>query len=324
MYKQYLAPGENVIILPYNLNGDSMLWQAQANMYFNMVQGWTGFPLTPAQFENWPIVQAMNDNIGLPDADLQLKAFLANYGVRMIIVANDSSTWRYHFDDLTPGAFTRASVSSDDRELWHSWMATLGIKPEEAGDVLIYRIDPDLLAAYKQLDAMQLTLTDAEYRFSEVLTAAAQYVQAGYDPAKLSPVRAMKLHLLPAELISRDFMSRNSERSPMQTHLLLARDDRGYIATGVVAPYSILQQLVKKFGADANRIRYLSMEPPYDLVEKSAGGAQLMLIMSFDRANLLKEAARLGATAGRATAIPLHDRSDFRPTEVHPRDLGSR
>ena len=46
-YKEYLAPGENLIILPYNLNGDSMLWQAEANMYFNMVQGWTGFPLTP-------------------------------------------------------------------------------------------------------------------------------------------------------------------------------------------------------------------------------------------------------------------------------------
>ena len=50
-YRQYLSPGENVIILPYGINGDAMLWQATSNMYFNMVQGWTGFPLVPAEFE---------------------------------------------------------------------------------------------------------------------------------------------------------------------------------------------------------------------------------------------------------------------------------
>ena len=86
----------------------------------------------------------------------------------------------------------------------------------------------------------------------------------------------------------------------MQTHLLLARDDDGYIAAGVVAPYSILQQLLKEFGARANKIHFLSMEPPYDLVEKPAGQAQLMLILSFDRTNLLKVGAQLGATASQA------------------------
>jgi hypothetical protein len=268
-----------------------------------MVQGWTGFPLNPAQFENWPLVQALNDNIGLPDAGLQLKAFLANYEVGAIIVANDCfCTWRYQFNDYTPGAWTRAGVSSHDRELWNSWLATLGVKPVVAGDVLLYKVDPQQLAAYKQFNAMQLKLVDAEYRFSAVLAAAAKYVQAGYDPGQLSPVRAMELHLLPAELISRDFLSRRPERSPIQTRLLLARDDDGYIATGVVAPYSILQQLVKKFGADANKIRYVSMEPPFGLVEKPSDGPQLMLIMSFDRANLLKEAAQLEVTASRGSS----------------------
>ena len=278
----------------------------------------------PAQFENWPIVQAMNDNTGLPDAGLQLKAFLANYNVRAIIVATDCSTWRYHFDDLTPGRFIRASVSSDDRELWHSWMATLGVQPEETGDVLLYKIDPTELAAYKKLDPMQLKLADAEYRFAALLAAGARYVEAGFDLAKLTPVRATELHLLPAEMISRDFLSRRPERSPMQTHLLLARDDDGYIAAGVVAPYSILQQLVKKFGANASKIRYLSMEPPYDLVEKPAEGPQLMLIMSFDRANLLKESAQVEAIAGQVPPIPEHNRTGLLRPEDRFSDLGSR
>jgi hypothetical protein len=144
---------------------------------------------------------------------------------------------------------------------------------------------------------MQLKLADAEYRFAAVLTAGAEYVQARYDLAELSPVRAMELHLLPADLISQDFLSRDPESSPIQRQLLLARDDHGYIVAGVTAPYNVLRQLVKTFGEHAVKIEYLSMEPPYGLVERPSGEMQLLLIISFNRANLQIEAARIKMTA---------------------------
>ena len=305
MYKQYLAPGDPVIILPYSINGDSMLWQAESNMYFAMVQGWTGFPLAPAQFENWPIVQTLIDNIALPDPGPQLKAFIANYGVRAIIVADACAcTWQYHSNDVAPGAWTRASVSDHDRQLWKGWLSTLGTEPIAAGGVLLYKLNPQQFTAYKQLTAIQLKLVDAEFRLAAVITAAARYVQTGQDLSRLSPIRAIELRLLSAELISHDFSTRLPERAPIQSQLLLSGAKDGNIVVGVVAPYSVLAQLVKKFGAHAAETHFLAMEPPFALVDKPSGGMPLLLLMSFSRANLLSEAAHIDPAAGRALLTP--------------------
>ena len=301
MYKQYLAPGDRVIILPYSINGDSMLWQAESNMYFDMVQGWTGFPLTPTQFENWPIVQGLIDNIALPNPGLQLKAFIANYGVRAIIVADTCAcTWQHRSNEVAPGAWSRASVSDRDRQLWKDWLSTLGAEPVAAGGVLLYKINPQQFIAYKPLTAVQLKLVDAEYRLAAVIAAGARYVQAGHDLSRLSPVRAMELRLLPAELISHDFSTAHPESSPIQSQLLLSEASDGNILVGVIAPYSVLAQLVKKFGAHARETHFLAMEPPFALIDKPSGEMPLLLLMSFNRANLLLEAARIGPAAGRA------------------------
>ena len=53
-YRKYLSPGETVIALPYWMLGNSMLWQAQTDMYFRMAGAWTGPP--PFEFaDRWPI-----------------------------------------------------------------------------------------------------------------------------------------------------------------------------------------------------------------------------------------------------------------------------
>lgn len=314
MYKQYLSPGDRVIILPYSINGDSMLWQAQSNMYFDMVQGWTGFPLAPAQFEDWPIVQVMIDNIDLPEPGPQLKAFVANYDVRAIIMADDCAcTWQYHPNDLAIGAWTRASVSSHDRQLWNGWLSTLGIEPTRVGNILFYKINPQQFSAYKDLTAMHLKLVDAEYRLSALITAGARYVQSGQDLSKLSPVRAMELHLLPAKLISQDVSTRRPQHTPIQSQLLLTKSDDGNIVVGVVAPYSILEQLVMKFGAHATDAHFLSMDPPFVPVRKPSGGMPLLLFMSFDRASLLSEASRIDPTKSQAF-LTLRENRARRPT----------
>ena len=36
LYRQYLAPGETVMVLPYGYLGEGMLWQAATGFYFRM------------------------------------------------------------------------------------------------------------------------------------------------------------------------------------------------------------------------------------------------------------------------------------------------
>jgi hypothetical protein len=43
-YRHYLSRREIVLILPYSYTGNSMLWQAQAHMYFDMAGGTTQPP----------------------------------------------------------------------------------------------------------------------------------------------------------------------------------------------------------------------------------------------------------------------------------------
>ncbi len=40
LYRRYIAPGANVLVTPYFILGNSMLWQAQTEMYFRMAGGW--------------------------------------------------------------------------------------------------------------------------------------------------------------------------------------------------------------------------------------------------------------------------------------------
>ena len=44
LYAKYLSPGETVVVLPYGINGNSMLWQLQSGWYFRMAGGYAGQP----------------------------------------------------------------------------------------------------------------------------------------------------------------------------------------------------------------------------------------------------------------------------------------
>jgi len=58
-----------------------------------MAGGYTG--VMPPEFESWPIVDAMYAGVYLPDAENQLKAFLANHDVSAVIVSdNEKDAWR--------------------------------------------------------------------------------------------------------------------------------------------------------------------------------------------------------------------------------------
>ena len=56
-YRDDVAPGANLLILPYGIDGNSDLWQSRDKMYYRMAGGYVGpSPAIPAQYQPWPIV----------------------------------------------------------------------------------------------------------------------------------------------------------------------------------------------------------------------------------------------------------------------------
>ncbi|MGO9266827.1 MAG: hypothetical protein ACLQBA_18430 [Candidatus Binataceae bacterium] len=78
LYRQYLSLNDNVVVLPYCFLSNSDMWQANTRMYFRMAGGYLGWlPSVPADFQNFPIVPALEQLAPIPDAALQLKVFIA-------------------------------------------------------------------------------------------------------------------------------------------------------------------------------------------------------------------------------------------------------
>ena len=296
LYRQYLAPGENVIIIPYSVNGDAMLWQAFSNMYFNMVQGWTGFPLVPAEFENWPIMDALLPNVDIPGFGVQLRAFLAKYNVSAVIVAEQGDcTWQYLPRRFAPRTWSRAPISEHDLDLWRGWFSSMGVAPIHVGGVMLYKTPLEWLAAKNSVGVMKLKSAEEEQRFPVILKAAADYVQS-HNPADLSPVHAVEANVLPSNWISQDLLYPDPETAPLQSNIVLSGEDNANIAVGLVAPYDAVKSIVAKYSGLASSVSYLSMDVPHVVVkDPGATTAPLLLIMTFDRESLIEEAAKINS-----------------------------
>lgn len=113
LYRTYLSPGEHVLVIPFGGNGKSMLWQAQTDMYFRMVGGWTG--MAPVEFQHWPILRTFYFEAPIPQQGEQLKLFLAAHRVGKIVVDERS------------------------RQPWEGFLSVLGVQPLRIGGVLLYR-----------------------------------------------------------------------------------------------------------------------------------------------------------------------------------------
>ncbi len=121
IYKSYLREGEIVIIFPYGYNGTSMLWQAEAGMYFKMAGGYVG--LTPKEFTDWPIVHTFYSGVLVPNYTEELKRFLVSHDVGTVIIENSA-----------PRVFFQL-------------FNTLGIQSQEVDGVTLYQIPPGILSA---------------------------------------------------------------------------------------------------------------------------------------------------------------------------------
>ncbi|MGH7813055.1 MAG: hypothetical protein ACREQI_03530 [Candidatus Binataceae bacterium] len=172
MYRKYLRRGENVLVIPYGWRGDSMLWQAESNMYFRMVGGWTG--LYPKEFDEWPVFHAFLFTTYLPDAEEQLGAFMAHHQVTAAVVADDDP-------DAVPWKPILANFSSD---------------VHAAGGVTIYRLLPSTLKPYSHISASIMRRRAATATIESLLAAAGGWLAAGHRLAQLDPAKAAAAGLL--------------------------------------------------------------------------------------------------------------------------------
>lgn len=256
-YRQALAPGETVVILPYGARGYSMLWQAESGMYFRMAGGWTS--IMPREFQSWPAVNAMWFSSYIPGFTDQLKAFLANHDAATVI------------------------ITDDQRAMWDPLMAPLGLSPIPTGGVEIYRVPPGDLAPWHNVTAIEMERRCDAARFDELLVAARSYLGNGGRLDQLTPRRAQALGLLaPHSTNDADIRTGNG--------LFLGPLGNGLVGVGVVGSYEALRPLIAKYRPNAARIYF---PYPRELTDPPYGNPFMrLLVMTFDRDALARAAAK--------------------------------
>ncbi|MGH7933876.1 MAG: hypothetical protein ACREQN_12035 [Candidatus Binataceae bacterium] len=270
LYRQYLRPHETVVVLPYGMRGNSMLWQAESGMYFRMAGGYTG--RLPTAFAQWPVVKVLLEGAYLPNASGQFDAFLAAHGVTAVIV-----------DDR-------------DQKLYAPFMAGTGMTPLDVGGVQLYRIPPDIRAPYKNVTAIAMEQRAQRDRFDLAVVAAQRYLPGGGDASHLNAAAAKDATLarwfvgprgLPNWIIERP-----DPHPQFDGGIWIAPSGSDDIAVGVNGGYAAVSPLIEEYGADAKTIHY-----PYPKIY-SPGDADTYgwLVMIFDRKELADTAARIEAS----------------------------
>ncbi|MGH7915435.1 MAG: hypothetical protein ACREPW_12430, partial [Candidatus Binataceae bacterium] len=269
-YSHYLKPGEIAVVVPYGWSGNSMLWQAQSDMYFRMAGGYTGMP--PAEFQLWPAVIALFNGTYLPDPQTQLKAFLAAHQVTAVLVDE------------------RAKNSSDakQRQDYLTVLAALGSAPNTVGGVLIYRFTPDMLAPWRNLKPIDLERRVDEARFAALVDAVDRYVQSGAAPSLLSPSRLAQKGLIRNDWVGGPSIVIGGGGLWAQGH------SDGTFDVGTFGSRGALAGLIALYHAEALKIR----TTPLVTVENPGGKEELeLMVMTFDRGGLTRAARQAHALA---------------------------
>jgi hypothetical protein len=102
LYRQYLRPGENVLVIPYGDRGSSMYWQAETGFAFRMPGGYVSV-VPPPGFKDLSILRTFYDSELYSTADRDLRAFLADKGVGAIVVVDGyPGPWQELFEPIDP------------------------------------------------------------------------------------------------------------------------------------------------------------------------------------------------------------------------------
>ncbi len=288
-YRNYLRPGETVLVLPFGWQSESMLWQASTGMYFNLAGGYFGFaPLVTDEYAQWPIVVGMYNIAGVPDLAEQFKAFLASHSVGAIIVAGERYQLVKYDGGPTPDVPIRMPIGPIERRELGQLMSTLGIAPFEIGGIQLYRISPEMLAPYRQATALEMQQRVAQKRFATLLAATQNYLAHNRDPAQLTPQAIQRLGYAPLDWFGGKPFPAYSGSPSFETDSLLAATKDGLVRIGLAGSYAALAPIVDRYRSEAVAVYF-----PYPARSAApvAPNRDAMLVMEFDRAHLARAAA---------------------------------
>jgi hypothetical protein len=268
LYRQYLQPDETVVILPYGFEGDGMLWQALCGFEFRMAGGYTGFaPPIPAEYERWPIVDALYDVAPIPDAGGQFKAFLKSHDVGAVIFAGEGD----HSIEVShaggPGIWRRGPIVPRDREVWNVILGGLDVAAQNVGGVTLYQLPAELRAQWPSEDPVALQARAAAVRFDTLVAAAYNYVASGRRFPDLSPLAVQQAGLLPPNWIGGPLLRSSPKPGVLLDGLMVAPWQPHRVAIGVQGSYPALKPIIDKYRPYATAIyfpypRPLSATPP--------------------------------------------------------------
>ena len=199
LYRHYLRPDENVLILPYGKNGDSMLWQAHTSMDFRMAEGWTG--LVPPEFLRWPILNTFYSGNLMPDWQTQFKAFLAAHDVEAVVISDRAGDFSQRLlADALSAALREFTSARSANGPWEELLSTLGVQPIRVGGITLYKVPAQVITENRGANLAELETTADAAWFSMLLAAGEKYLSSGEKLEQLTPARARELGLLPPAL----------------------------------------------------------------------------------------------------------------------------
>jgi len=260
LVKQYLTRDETVVVLPYGVTGNSMLWQAESDMYYTMAGGYISVS-PPDAFLAWPITNYLLHRDAIPDAGDQLKAFLATHDVSAILVTDEA--WPF----------------------WKPLLSSLAATLQHVGGVYIYRVPAGELASYRTLNPIEMETRLDIARFDALIIAAQQYLANGGELSKVTPFELQSLGLLPSGWVSdHDIRTRNG--------LYVGPAGDNVVAVGITGSYDALKPTIERYRGFAREIYFPF---PEELSEPPRGNTFMrLLVLNFNREDLAKaaEAAR--------------------------------
>ncbi len=297
LYRQYLAPDEIVMALPNPIYGDGMRWQMATDMYFRLAGGYLGIsPLAPPEYARWPIMAALYDVAGVPDAGDQLKALLAHEQVAAIIVG--PKKYRLSKSENgrpTAATWVRTPTSDQDRAALRDLLSTLGVQPLEVGGVTLYRIPSGLLAPYLQVSALEMQQRYVRARFEVLLGAADKYLAGGGKPETLNAQKPQVVSTAPRWFGGPGFPTLNPNKM-FQVQWALGQWHPGRVAIGVEGSDEALQPLIAQYGPDSTGVYFpfpRKLAAPSPAEPSGDTGVPALMVMEFTPAGLAKAAARV-------------------------------
>lgn len=248
-WRNVISPNEIILPLPYERNGDSMLWQTSAHMGFRMASGYTS--IIPPRFKSFPAVRFFLGAIDLPEAPRQIMAFAAQHQIGAIVI-----------DDTDP-----------DLKSWRDAIAPLGLRLIATGGAEVYQIPPEQLAPYAHLSVAALETRAVALRTDILIEALARWFRGGRSLQSLSSAALESAGMLPADWIVKSglFDYRDFAVAPVESTR---------VAIVLAGSYGALRPIAERYSGSAAKI-YAPYPSQWPRAEKYSDDTQMKFVFVF-------------------------------------------